>query len=221
LDSLDISSCPELKELYCGNNKLTFIDVTNNPDLEWLSCGRCLYPLFCLLDGFPFTNKIENIDLSQNPQLIYFGCADCSLSNLDISDNKKLKYLRLSDMPTLEEVCVWDTFLSDSVEVDTLSSPSICFETDCNGVCGTTGVDRTPFREFSIYPNPTNSIFTIETTNSGLHNIEITSLNGQLLYRTQMEGTTHQINLSSFQKGIYFITLKSRNYVRIEKIIKQ
>ena len=72
----------------------------------------------------------------------------------------------------------------------------------------------------SIYPNPTNDRLTIETDNHGLHTIEITSLNGQLLYSSKTEGFTHQIDLSSFQKGIYFITVQSRGFVRTEKIIK-
>jgi hypothetical protein len=71
-----------------------------------------------------------------------------------------------------------------------------------------------------IYPNPTNDILTIETSVPALHTIEITSLNGQLLYSDKIEGSSHQIDLSSFQKGLYFITIRSRDYVRTEKIIK-
>jgi len=73
----------------------------------------------------------------------------------------------------------------------------------------------------NIYPNPTNDLLTIETSQPGQHFIEITSLNGQLLYNDRMEGPTHQIDLSSFEKGVYFITVRSRNQVWTEKIIKQ
>jgi hypothetical protein len=51
--------------------------------------------------------------------------------------------------------------------------------------------------------------------------MEITSLNRQLLYTDRMEGLTHQIDISSFEKGLYFITVRSRDYVKTEKIIKQ
>ena len=71
-----------------------------------------------------------------------------------------------------------------------------------------------------IYPNPTNSILTIESEQQGLHSIEITSLNGQLIYKGEMEGTTHQIDLSSFSKGVYFVTIWTKEFVRTEKIIK-
>ena len=74
---------------------------------------------------------------------------------------------------------------------------------------------------FLVYPNPTRGILTIETDITGHYSIAITSLNGQLLYTDRMEGPTHQIDLSSFEKGLYFITIRSRDYLRTEKIIKQ
>ena len=52
------------------------------------------------------------------------------------------------------------------------------------------------------------------------HTIEITSLNGQLFYSTKMEGTIHHLDLSSCQKGVYFITIRSNDFVTTEKIIK-
>jgi hypothetical protein len=71
-----------------------------------------------------------------------------------------------------------------------------------------------------LYPNPVMDLLTVETFHPGFHYIEITTLNGQLLYSTIMEESTLQLDLSSFQKGVYFITIRSRDYVRTEKIIK-
>jgi hypothetical protein len=56
---------------------------------------------------------------------------------------------------------------------------------------------------------------------AGVYEIEITSLKGQLLYSDRREGPTNQIELSSFEKGLYFITVRSKDYVITEKIIKQ
>ena len=71
-----------------------------------------------------------------------------------------------------------------------------------------------------IYPNPTNSIITIETEYPDLYSIQIASLNGQLLLSKEFEGTTHQIDLSSFQKGVYLITIRSENFLITRKIVK-
>lgn len=74
---------------------------------------------------------------------------------------------------------------------------------------------------FRIFPNPTNDMLAIETDSPDKYIMEITSLNGQLMYIKKIEGLTHQIDLSSFEKGLYSITVRSRDYVRTEKIIKQ
>jgi hypothetical protein len=75
-------------------------------------------------------------------------------------------------------------------------------------------------KTIKIYPNPANDRLTIETNKSGLHTIEITSLKGQLIYNSEIEGPILQLELSSFPKGVYFITVKFRDYVRTNKIIK-
>jgi hypothetical protein len=71
-----------------------------------------------------------------------------------------------------------------------------------------------------VYPNPTYILLTIETVTSGPYTIKITSLNGHLIYSKEMEGTTHQIDLSSFQKGVYIITIRSKDFTTTRKIIK-
>lgn len=71
-----------------------------------------------------------------------------------------------------------------------------------------------------IYPNPTSAVLTIEAEIAGKCSIEITSPVGQLISYKMMEGTSHQIDLSSFRKGIYFITVRSKDFVKTEKVIK-
>ncbi len=72
----------------------------------------------------------------------------------------------------------------------------------------------------TIYPNPTNNQLTIEAEYADHYSIEIISLNGQQILMGEMEGTTNQIDLSSFRKGVYFITIRSKDFVVTEKIIK-
>lgn len=72
----------------------------------------------------------------------------------------------------------------------------------------------------AIYPNPMNNLLTVETEKPDHYSFEVKSLNGQLLFSKEMEGTTHQFDLSSFQNGIYFITIRSRDFVTTRKIIK-
>jgi S-formylglutathione hydrolase FrmB len=74
--------------------------------------------------------------------------------------------------------------------------------------------------EIEIFPNPVNGILNLQTNRYGLYELSISSINGQLLYSTQTEGTSHQIDLSSFQKGVYFITIRSEDFITTRKIIK-
>jgi photosystem II stability/assembly factor-like uncharacterized protein len=73
---------------------------------------------------------------------------------------------------------------------------------------------------FHTYPNPTSNLLTIDAEQQDHYSIEITSLNGQLLLSQEMKGTTHQLDLSSFQSGVYFITIRSKDFVTTRKIVK-
>jgi hypothetical protein len=120
-------------------------------------------------------------------------------------------------MPSLHEVCVWITpFPSAFVDVDTTGSPNVYFTTECSS----TEIENYSQTGLSIYPNPANDIITIQINTQEAHIVEISSLNGQLIFSNKMEGPTHQIDLSYFQKGLYFITVRSRDYVMTKKIIK-
>ena len=94
------------------------------------------------------------------------------------------------------------------------------FKDSCHVIVSTVGIKDTEVPGFKLYPNPAKDLLTIETDKPEHLSVEILSLNGQLLYTTRMEGSLQQIDLSSFQKGLYFITVRSRDYVRTEKIIK-
>jgi N-acetylneuraminic acid mutarotase/predicted GH43/DUF377 family glycosyl hydrolase len=85
----------------------------------------------------------------------------------------------------------------------------------------TTRITNNEARGFKLYPNPASDLITLEFKSPGTHMIRLTNLNGQLMYNKRMEGNSHQIDLSSFLKGVYLITVTSRDYVRTEKIIKQ
>jgi len=75
--------------------------------------------------------------------------------------------------------------------------------------------------QIKIFPNPTNDLLTIETSQPGQHFIEIISLNGQFLYTDRIQGPTQTIDLSPLQKGLYLLTVKSKDFLRTVKLIKQ
>jgi len=114
-------------------------------------------------------------------------------------------------MPTLHEVCVWTMpFPPDGVNVDTTGSPNVFFTNECSS---STNAKEDSLFGLSFDPNPTNGSITIETDISTQYILEIISLNGQLLFSKEIEGSNYQIDLSSFKKGVYMISIKSNDFV--------
>jgi len=173
--------------------------VSNNKNLIGLVCTD---------------NDLTSLDISQNPDLKSLHCSGNKLEQLDLCNNNAIDNLKLDYMPSLDTVWVWESFPT-GVEVDTTGSPNVIFVK-----CITGGIRDYKHPALSIFPNPVNDRLTVESNIPGIQIIEITSLNGQVLFSTKMEGSSHQIDLSSFQKGLYLITIRSRDYTRTEKFIK-
>ena len=62
----------------------------------------------------------------------------------------------------------------------------------------------------SIYPNPNNGEFTIELVSLNNTYITITNVLGQII-KSQKAELINQINLSLFEKGVYFINVMENN----------
>ena len=72
-----IKEMPEIRyftalgTLYCTNNQLTTLDVSNNTALTWLVCH---------------TNQLTTLDVSNNTALTLLNCEDNQLTTLDVSN---------------------------------------------------------------------------------------------------------------------------------------
>jgi S-formylglutathione hydrolase FrmB len=74
--------------------------------------------------------------------------------------------------------------------------------------------------QIEIFPNPTSGFLSIELNTSGQSLIKITDINGKLIRSESIERTRAQLDLSSFQKGVYFITIRSKDFLTTRKIVK-
>ena len=83
------------------------------------------------------------------------------------------------------------------------------------------GIDNVLHAHFRIYPNPTRDMLTIAFEEKGEYTIELTTLNGQVLFRTDIEDSTYRIDLSSYPRGLYLINIRSKAFISTKKIIKQ
>jgi len=60
----------------------------------------------------------------------------------------------------------------------------------------------------------------IESTTSGIKSVEIHSMSGQLMECFEFAGSSCQKDIGYLNKGIYLITIKTKDIIRSEKIIK-
>jgi ELWxxDGT repeat protein len=83
--------------------------------------------------------------------------------------------------------------------------------------------NETQTTNFSIYPNPTNELVNIklEEINNSHATFTITDFLGKIVVSKSMTENNVQFDVSSFAKGIYFITVKSDNKVSTQKLIIQ
>jgi hypothetical protein len=76
---------------------------------------------------------------------------------------------------------------------------------------------------FKVYPNPASNKIRIETDEIGF-NLTITNAIGQKIYSStseNLEKSQTEIELNSFQKGIYFVELEKLNKRSIKKLVVQ
>ena len=78
-------------------------------------------------------------------------------------------------------------------------------------------------QQVTFYPNPTTGTFNIITRNSKELLVNITDIQGRLVFNSSERNITNyynkEINLSDLAKGIYFIESKTNTDVRIQKLI--
>ncbi|NBR13045.1 MAG: T9SS C-terminal target domain-containing protein [Flavobacteriales bacterium] len=87
---------------------------------------------------------------------------------------------------------------------------------DCSGV----GFIELIEDVISIYPNPTDNIFTIEASESFIgQTIAIFDISGRLLFKCNLNETKTPINVSAFATGTYYVNLLESN--KMMKLIKQ
>ena len=81
LTELDLSQNIKLEELNCSTNRLTVLDLSQNPKLKRVICSD---------------NALTALDLSHNPEMEDVNCSDNALTALNLSSNSKLTNLNAS-----------------------------------------------------------------------------------------------------------------------------
>ena len=117
LTSLDVSQNTALTLLWCYSNQITSLDVSQNTALTGLTC---------------WSNQLTSLDVSQNTALILLQCGLNQLTSLDVSNNISLINLSfgsyesnidLSNNINLEKVGL--SYSQNLTELDLSNNPSL------------------------------------------------------------------------------------------------
>jgi hypothetical protein len=86
--------------------------------------------------------------------------------------------------------------------------------------CAAIGIESLPTNPvFSIFPNPTDSKMTIETTHNG--HLSIFNLSGQQILQQEITEPITTIDLSTLLSGVYFVRVMGEWTVEVGKVIKE
>ena len=81
----------------------------------------------------------------------------------------------------------------------------------------TVGIEETNEYLFRIFPNPVSNVLTIESTVE-FNQIRVFSNSGQIVLDEQVTALNYLIDVTKFEKGIYFISLDTKKGKVIRKI---
>jgi predicted GH43/DUF377 family glycosyl hydrolase len=85
---------------------------------------------------------------------------------------------------------------------------------------GGSRIQESDARGFSVYPNPVREILHIHIGSTGICQVEISSVGGQVFRHFTTDQIITQIDLSTFSEGIYFVTIRSEDFISTRKFIK-
>ncbi len=108
---------PNISSLYCNNNQIEELDLSNNLNIEKIYCAN---------------NTIQNIIIPENSKLKYLYCMNNNLVNLDLSNAKnlvvvngrdnQLESINLNGLSNLERVYLYNNNLT---QLDVTSNPDL------------------------------------------------------------------------------------------------
>ncbi|MFD2601387.1 3-coathanger stack domain-containing protein [Flavobacterium suzhouense] len=74
---------------------------------------------------------------------------------------------------------------------------------------------------FALYPNPATENVTV-TSGKVIQNISVTSTNGLTLFQRDIKANSYELNISSYSKGLYVITVTTEDgEMEMKKLIKE
>lgn len=207
--SINVAQCPVLDKLNISQNQLTSLDVSQNIALTELFCDN---------------NPITSLDVTQNTSLLKLGVYTMPLTylNMQNGNNSNMTYYSSSFTPNLICIYVDDPVYSNANWTNIhVNNNFVINQASCAIL---SNVSHLQDDLFTVYPNPTKGLFTLEVPNHWLATstvIEIRNLLGVVVYSSTIDSSLQKIDLSNEASGIYLLKISNSEQTVTQKIIKE
>lgn len=169
------------------------LEISTNSGSSWIpQCGK-------------FTNTGVPNQSGANNEPLYDGFQnDWILETIDLSD-----YLG-------ETIIIRFRLVSDGFE----TGDGFYFDDlKINVLQENLSVDNFDFNEFRIYPNPVQNKLQIETLLND-YSVTVYNMQGQVLFYSENRSGNQSINYANYTKGVYLMTITSKEGTKTFKILK-
>lgn len=223
-------------KIYVAREGAGFLGVINNPDV--IGAG-CLY----VEEAVSLAGKTSNLGLpgfvasalvQNQPYINSFTPISENIGATITITGTDFSTVIANNIVTFNGVVA--TVLSVTATSLTVVVPvgattgKISIETGCSIVATTdnfsvTGLSTEDFSKsnFSIFPNPSAGIFTIQTKNPiNNANLTVADMKGRIVYQTNAKNLDSKtIDLNNLSNGIYILNISNANYNYSQKLVKQ
>lgn len=220
------------------------VEISTNGGLSWVPLNN--EQLF----RKPYTGRVASNTFGLNRQEAYWGDSKgyivtyADLSNY-IGQRINLRYRFSSNEENPELAFDAEGWYIDNIEImdmynfagevclTTAEGDNICKLPEQRGTIVETALPTSSqelvdegFR-VRTFPNPVQNVLNVSLRGADQNSVqlELTSLNGQMLERWDLESglsnRNEQLDLSDFPKGVYFLKVRSAENVQVEKIVVQ
>lgn len=95
-----------------------------------------------------------------------------------------------------------------------------CVDTSACFLIDVTGINDLGMFGLSLFPNPNQGVFSIESANNNLNSIVIMDNSGRLVYEDRVvQGSMTKLDLTHFEKGVYFVKLSGGFGTVVEEVV--
>lgn len=225
LEEIDISNNLDLINLYVSHNSLTEIDIQLNNNLEALGIGNNEISEIDVshLEQLKYfsaqENQITQIDVSNNPNLLNLKVRENNLTSLNLKNgNNELLEIMTADLnPNLNCIQVDDQDMANSIICDEFLTEYWCKD-ETSSYSENCALSGPDFAslEVVLYPNPATNFIQLQTE-LPIESVQIFDLSGTLVLETSTTG----IDISHILSGLYFLRVNTNSMDQTIKFVKR